>query len=51
VLASFVQFSEVIFVTILGGVGMELERAGSDVSGGNRESLDVKEQLDFEVLI
>ena len=50
-LASFVQFSEATFVTILGGVGMELQRAGNDVPGGNKESLDVKEQPDSEVLI
>ena len=50
-LASFVQFSEVIFFTILGGVGMELERAGNEVPGGTKDSLDVKEQSDTDVLI
>ena len=50
-LASFVQFSEAIFFTILGGVGRELDRAVDEVPGGKKESLVVEEQSDSVVLI
>jgi len=39
VLASFVQFSEAIYVTILGGVGSDLERTADGVTGGKKRVL------------